>query len=135
VDIHHQDRPGITLRYLDGSEEYAAPGQPRIRTRWREPSSDSPTFYQIPLAAQLPLGPHENLIVAGRMIDADPQAHGAIRVMVNLNQTGEAAGVACALALRKGCPVGAVDAPLLRATLCEGGSLVGVRTGPSTTAA
>lgn len=126
VDIHHQDKPGITLRYLDGAEEYAAPGQPRIRRRWRDPSPDNPTFYQIPLAAQLPLGPYENLIVAGRMIDADPQAHGAIRVMVNMNQTGEAAGVACALALRGDCGVGEVDPRLLRATLCDGGSLVSV---------
>jgi hypothetical protein len=102
VDIHHQEKPGVTLRYLDGTQIYAAPGQPREVGRWREESLENPTFYQIPIRSMLPAGPYENLIVAGRMIDADPEAHGAIRVMVNLNQTGEAAGVACVLAMRHG---------------------------------
>ncbi len=124
VDIHHQDKSGITLRYLDGREEYAAPGQPRVSGRWREPSAENPSYYQIPLAAMLPDSPYGNLIAAGRMIDADPVAHGAIRVMVNMNQTGEAAGVACVLALRENRPLAALDPRRLRAALREGGSLL-----------
>jgi hypothetical protein len=124
VDIHHQDKPGVTLKYLDGTQIYAAPGQPREIGRWRTESSDNPTYYQIPLRAMLPEGPYDNLIVAGRMIDSDPEAHGAIRVMVNLNQTGEAAGVACVLALRHSTGLARVDPNELRHTLCDGGSLL-----------
>ncbi len=122
VDIHHQDRPGITLRYLDGREEYAVPGRPKQSSRWRGESSVNPTFYQIPLRSMRPVGPYGNLLIAGRMIDADMTAHAAIRVMVNMNQTGEAAGVACALAARHHQPVADVDPRVLRQTLNDGGS-------------
>ena len=123
VDIHHQDRPGVTLRYLDGREEQVVPGLPKITTRWRPVTASNPQYYQIPLRSMLPRGPYENLLVAGRMIDADPAAHAAIRVMVNMNQTGEAAGVAAWLALQRGSPAASVPAGELRQTLMAGGSL------------
>ncbi|MEI6034920.1 MAG: FAD-dependent oxidoreductase [Verrucomicrobiae bacterium] len=122
VDIHHQEKPGITLRYLDGTETYDVPGEPRISGRWREPTPDSPTFYQIPYRALLPQGGFENLIVAGRMLDMDPVAHAAVRVMVNLNQVGEAAGVACVLALETDSGLPSVDPLTLRGRLETGGS-------------
>ncbi len=59
----------------------------------------------------------------GRLVDADRAAYGAIRVMINANQTGEAAGVACALAIREAVDPVDVDPALLRRTLCDGGSL------------
>ena len=65
-----------------------------------------------------------NLIMAGRMIAADKAAYGAIRVMVNLNQTGEAAGVAAAIANRKRCDAVAVNAGDLRKALADGGSII-----------
>lgn len=122
VDIHHQEKPGITLRYLDGTEEYCRPGFPNERGRWRPESPVNPTFYQIPYRSLLPLNGPVNVIVAGRMLDVDPVAHAAVRVMVNMNQTGEAAGVAATLALDTpgGFPAVAVSA--LRATLAKGGS-------------
>ena len=40
-----------------------------------------------------------NLIPVGRMLNADRGAFGALRVMVNLNQLGEAAGVAAYLSV------------------------------------
>jgi hypothetical protein len=98
VDIHHQDKPGITLRYLDGRETYNRPGHPPEERRWRAETAENPTFYQIPFRSMTP-GTHPNLLIAGRMIDADPPAHAAIRVMVNMNQTGEAAGGEAFLAL------------------------------------
>ena len=58
------------------------------------------------------------------MIDADSQAHAAIRVMVNMNQTGEAAGVAAALSLDRNEPVNKVPATVLRDALAAGGSIV-----------
>ena len=53
----------------------------------------NPTFYQVPYRCLVPQGAR-NLLVAGRVLDADRGAYGAVRVMVNCNQTGQAAGVA-----------------------------------------
>jgi glycine/D-amino acid oxidase-like deaminating enzyme len=124
VDIHHAGDSGITFRYLDGTEEVIPErGMPPRRGRWREPLPEDPTFYQIPFRClvqeQVP-----NLTLAGRMLDADKVAFSAVRVMVNMNQTGEAAGVACALALEKGQAIQDVDPGLIRKKLADGGSIV-----------
>ena len=123
VDIHHQDKPGITLRYLDGREEYCRTGVPNQNGRWRPETAENPTFYQIPYRSMLP-GTHPNLLIAGRMVDADPMAHAAIRVMVNMNQTGEAAGVAACLALDSTGDVRTLDVGKLRRMLAQDGSVI-----------
>ena len=124
VDIHHADGPGITFRNLDGTEEVIGErGASARRGRWRDPLPEDPTFYQVPFRCLLP-GRVPNLVLAGRMLDADDTAYSAVRVMVNLNQTGEAAGVACALALDGGGHAADADPRRLRARLAEGGSLV-----------
>jgi len=51
-------------------------------------------------------------------------AYGAIRVVVNCNQTGEDAGTAAYLALDAGVPVGKVDTEKLRETLRKDGSII-----------
>ena len=122
VDVHHQDKPGITLRYLDGTEEYCSPGLPNTRSRWRPETPVNPTFYQVPYRSLLPLNSPANVIVAGRMLDVDPIAHAAVRVMVNMNQTGEAAGVAAVLSLETNTHLPALDVAALRAKLIAGGS-------------
>jgi hypothetical protein len=124
VDIHHTEKPGITFRYLDGRELYIRPGRPGELSRWRPESTENPTYYQIPYRTLVPDGPFDNLLAAGRFIDADEEAHAAIRVMVNMNQTGEAAGAAAFLALKNGVAARAVDPQKLRSTLSEGGSLM-----------
>ena len=124
VDIHHDDKPGITFRYLDGREVYARPGVPNQNGFWRVATASSPTYYQIPYRSLVPQGPFDNLLAAGRFIDADTVAHGAIRVMVNMNQTGEAAGVAAYLAIKNQCAARDVETETLRATLSDGGSIV-----------
>jgi hypothetical protein len=123
VDIHHHDKPGIALRYLDGREEYSRPGRKKEFSRWREPSAPNPTFYQVPLRSLVP-GACPNLILAGRMMDADPIAHAGVRVMVNMNQTGEAAGVAAWLSLQSGTSIPELNAADVRATLSGGGSII-----------
>ena len=123
VDIHHPDRPGITLRYLDGHEEYWRPGCPSKISRWRPETPTNPTYYQIPFRSLVP-GTVPNLIVAGRMLDADPIAFGAVRVMVTMSQTGEAAGVAAWLALQTGTAIADVDPGRLRRELAAGGSIM-----------
>jgi hypothetical protein len=124
VDIHHDDGPGITFRYLDGTQSVISErGRPGVKSRWRAPLAVDPTFYQIPyrclMQEQIP-----NLALAGRMLDADKAAFSAVRVMVNMNQTGEAAGVACALALRHNQTLQQIDPQQLRRMLADGGSII-----------
>lgn len=124
VDIHHHDKPGITLRYLDGREVYCRPGYRSEEGRWRQITDDNPTFYQIPYRSMIPQGNFGNLLAAGRFIDADEVAHAGIRVMINMNQTGEAAGTAAALALRESKTAVEIEPEKLRRTLADGGSVI-----------
>ena len=123
VDIHHQDKPGLTFRYLDGTEAYLVPGEKAVEGRWRAPTPTNPTFYQVPYRSLLPRT-LANLLVSGRMIDTDTLAHAAVRVMVNMNQTGEAAGVASVLAMRTTQDVRTIHVPDLRDQLRTGGSII-----------
>ncbi|MFW5732101.1 MAG: FAD-dependent oxidoreductase [Planctomycetota bacterium] len=126
VDVHHSERSGLTFRYLDGTETYVEPGQPRRVGRWRDPLPDGqgdPTFYQIPYRSLVPRG-GRNVLTAGRLVDADRGAFGAIRVMVNCNQTGEAAGVAAALAADRDCDVADVNIDQVRRILSERGAII-----------
>ncbi|WP_269523132.1 FAD-dependent oxidoreductase [Coraliomargarita parva] len=124
VDIHHDDKPGLIFRYLDGREIYMRPGHPPQHGRWRPEQTTDPTYYQIPYRSLVPRGPYGNVLAAGRFIDADEQAHGAIRVMVNMNQTGEAAGVAAFIALKENRKACDIDVDQLRSTLSDGGSIM-----------
>lgn len=123
VDIHYPDRAGLVFRYLDGTEETVAPGQPTKKGRWREKTDENPAFYQIPYASLVPRGAR-NVLVAGRLLDADRGAFGAARVMVNCNQMGQAAGTAAWLAQRGGKDVGEVSPEELRASLKEQGAAI-----------
>ncbi len=122
VDVHHNDRPGITLRFLNGKSAYAGPGVYE-ESRWLPEGQTPATFYQIPYRALVPCNAR-NVLVAGRIIDADAGAFGAVRVMVNCNQMGEAAGTACVLALQSGGSVAEVDPAALRQTLAKQGAAV-----------
>ena len=101
VDIHEGD--GITFKYLDGHEERMLVGLDGKaiwkRGLWRTDGDARPTWYEMPLRALMP-EKAENLICAGRMVDCEPGAFGALRVMVNCNQMGEAAGLAAAKAVK-----------------------------------
>ena len=123
VDVHHSEKAGLTFRYLDGRETYHEPGEPTVEGRWRDERDTDPTFYQVPFRCLQPKGAR-NVLVAGRLMDADRGAYGAVRVMVNCNQTGEAAGAACALACRNKCGTDKVDPEEIRATLSALGSII-----------
>lgn len=122
VDVHAPQGGGFLFKYLDGTTLFAHNNGSQ-EGRWRDPTPENPTFYQIPYRC-LYHPSFANLLFAGRMICADRGAFGAVRVMVNLNQTGEAAGVAAALAARDGIPVSAVDSTRLRRQLADGGSII-----------
>jgi hypothetical protein len=83
----------------------------------------NPTYYQIPYRDLL-TGKFPNVLMAGRMLDAEPNGFVAIRVMVNLNQLGEAAGVAAYLAMKTGANVQHIDTIKLKKILADGGSIV-----------
>ena len=121
VDIHHPE--GTLLRYLDGRECVITPAGEITWRTWRSPDTETPRCYHIPYRSLVPKKA-VNLLCAGRLIDADRNAYGATRVMVNCNQTGEAAGVAAAIALDEGIEVGEVDATKLRYVLSAGGSII-----------
>ena len=106
IDIH--EGKGIIFRYLDGREyemtQNPADGSIRHRHgRWRPEGGPTPKCYQIPYRAIVPRG-SENVLCAGRMLDCSRDAYGALRVMVNCNQMGEAAGRAAAKAVKEGLP-------------------------------
>lgn len=107
VDIHHGE--GITFKYLDGRTlEMSVDPKTGAATwengRWRPESDDSATFYQIPYRSMIPKG-SVNVLCAGRMLDCERGAYGAVRVMVNCNQMGEAAGVAAARFVAEDVPI------------------------------
>lgn len=123
IDIHHSDSAGITFRNLNGYENiHSDRTSPPIRRKWREDNSYAP-FYQVPFRVLLQ-NQYRNFIAVGRMINADQDAYGAIRVMVNLNQLGEAAGVAAYLALNSNTAVTGVNSDKLRKTMADGGSCI-----------
>jgi hypothetical protein len=77
----------------------------------------------IPLGAMLPAG-GEGLIVAGRCISGDREAHSAYRVEATCMATGQAAGAAAALATKAGVNVGQVPLADLRSLLRAHGAIV-----------
>lgn len=121
VDIHSDS--GTILRYLDGREEVVARDGSKTWRRWRDESELTPPFYSVPFRSLVPQNA-KNLLIAGRLIDADAQAFGGVRVMVNCNQMGEAAGVAAFLGVQCGLDAAQIDAARLRQTLGAGGSLL-----------
>ncbi|HEX7220945.1 MAG TPA: FAD-dependent oxidoreductase [Burkholderiales bacterium] len=95
VDIHNPDGKGTVLKRLPPGEAY-----------------------DIPFRCLLPQNA-EGLLVAGRCISGTHEAHSSYRVMPIVMATGQAAGVAAALAARRGArprelPVGQIQNELVR---------------------
>ncbi len=122
VDVH-DDNHGIQFKYLDGTLEKWTNRVNVTFSRWREETQENPKYYQVPFKVMVQ-SKVDNFIMAGRMINAEQSAFGAIRVMINLNQLGEAAGVAAALCVKDGLAVSKVDTDKLREELKAGGSIV-----------
>ncbi len=74
--------------------------------------------YEIPYRCLLPLGV-EQLLVAGRCISADHEAHARSRNMPACMATGQAAGVAAAIAVEHGVPVRHVSLDKVQTALRE----------------
>ena len=125
IDVHHAEDNGITFQYLDGKAvSIYGKNTRRVEWNWREKeglTGESAKYYELPFDVLVPQG-LENLIPVGRMIHADEGAFGALRVMVNLNQLGEAAGVAAYLAVSEGKTTQSLDRSRITRILRDGGS-------------
>ncbi|MCK9478707.1 MAG: FAD-dependent oxidoreductase [Firmicutes bacterium] len=120
TDRHHSHDSGITFRYLNGvTETIQQSGELPVMGRWREECDNYPTYYQIPFRSLVPDTKIENILFAGRMIDAEAEAFGALRVMINTNQMGEAVGTAAALAVEYDCPARDINTTELRSRLSD----------------
>ena len=77
-----------------------------------------PGVYHIPYRSLLPRGLHR-VLAAGKCLDADDQAFGAVRVQPIVMNMGESAGYAVALALKNGCRLDELNPAELRQCLAE----------------
>jgi hypothetical protein len=123
IDIHKPDGPGITFEYLDGTTQRVAGDRSTEKGRWDgQPLDSAPRTtlcYQVPYRCLIPRD-LDNVLVAGRCIGASHESAGAIRVMINCMQFGQAAGAAAAM-VPTGGNVRQVSTKLLQEKLIEAG--------------
>lgn len=119
VDIHNPSGPGIIFCDLDGLRREIAGDTTQTVSRWDGQPDDASKrdtlCYQIPYRSLIPRD-LDNVLVGGRCMGATHESAGAIRVMVNCMQTGQAAGVAAA---QMTGDVRAVDVRVLQSRLCD----------------
>ncbi len=122
----HLANGAIHLKFFDGNYVTLMPDRTVERGNWWKEygvpaDHEVPTRYRLSFA-NLVNEVSPNLIAVGRMIHADEGSFSALRVMVNLNQLGEAAGVAAYLALQQNKPLQQLDGVTVAKTLEKGGS-------------
>ncbi|MBE5817831.1 MAG: FAD-dependent oxidoreductase [Clostridiales bacterium] len=125
IDVHHKER-GIMFMQFDGTYTQESTDGTIYHGNWRkengiDPNLPVPTCYHLPFKC-LVGEKYENIIAAGRMINADQPSFGALRVMVNLNQIGEAAGVAAFVACDQNKSVQDINGVDVAKLLSKGGS-------------
>jgi len=81
-------------------------------------------YYDIPLRCLRPLR-SENLLVAGRCISVTHEAQASVRIMPICCSTGEAAGVAAAVAAKHGCSLDEAPVAEIQQLLREDGAFLG----------
>lgn len=104
IDIHNPEGSGT-------SHYYFAPG----------------TWYTIPYRSLIPKAADaDNLLVGGRCISVDHEAQASVRIIPICTTTGEAAGVAAAVANRNGTTVQDADVREIQKILVESGAYIGI---------
>jgi hypothetical protein len=83
----------------------------------------TPHPYQIPYRCLLPAKLH-NVLVTGRCISATREAHGSTRVQGTAMMTGQAAGLACAIAKSARCGLRDIPYALLKRELERTGAIL-----------
>jgi len=114
VDVHGGSREAAIASNQKSVEEIKA------RKVSRPPEGDS---MGVPYRCLTPKG-LKNVLVAGRCISSDRQANGSVRIMACCLNTGEAAGIAAAMATTDKQDVHAVDTDDLRKRLREYGAFL-----------
>lgn len=122
IDIHHSDDRGVTIKRLNGTASTYSRCSRKDYT-WHTYNGDYPQFWQVPYQAIVSKH-YKNLIIVGRMMDAEQHAFSAVRNRVNLNQLAEAAGIAGYLAVKTQTSVAKIDTCSLRTILKKGNSIV-----------
>ncbi len=85
------------------------------------------TWYTIPYRSLIPKAADaDNLLVGGRCISATHEAQASVRIMPICATTGEAAGVAAAVAVADGTAVQAVDVARVQKILTDTGAYIGL---------
>ncbi len=100
IDIHNPAGPGILFEHLDGTWNRVHGDGSSEKGRWDGQPEDAPKrktlCYKIPYRSLIPKG-LTNVLAVGRCAGANHDSAGAIRVMVNCMQLGQAAGAAAAM--------------------------------------
>jgi hypothetical protein len=109
VDIHPME---------PGAKDYA-----RFLDEWQNLRYGQGESYGIPYRCLLPRG-LSNVLVAGRCISADRSMQGTIRTMPGCYITGQAAGVAAALAVKHKSDTRGVSVPYLQQRLLDMGAFL-----------
>ncbi len=125
IDIHDKEA-GVTFMGFDGNYTFEDTNGNITHGSWRKEkgidlSLPIPTYYSLPFRT-LVGEKYTNFIAAGRMMNADEPSFGALRVMTNLNQIGEAAGVGAYIAINENKTIQDVDGKKVAKTLSDGGS-------------
>ena len=98
IDIHNPDGSGTEIVRLPAGEWYEIP-------------------YGCIVSKDI-----DNLLIGGRPISVDHAIHSSMRVMPPACTVGQAAGLAAALAVERGCVPGEVDGIEVRQKLVERGA-------------
>ena len=124
IDIHGQDG-SFTFRYLNGEEMFIRNRQTKpVMRRWRPDDGRDVRYYGLPFSCTVPDSACPNLLMAGRMLDADSAAFGALRLQMYLNEFAEAAGEAAVLMIERHIAARDVNPAELRERLIDGGTIL-----------
>ena len=100
IDIHNPEGTG-TIMYTFKGEDY----------------------YYVPYRSILPKE-YDNMLVVGRCLSANHEAHSAVRVMPTCACIGEAAGIAISIAKSTNTNTHTIDIELLRKKLKKSGAII-----------
>ena len=100
IDIHSPTGTGTTMYFFKAGE-----------------------YYRIPYRSLLPKE-YDNMLVAGRCLSANHEAHSAVRIMPTCATMGEAAGIAVSVAKKTATNTHSLDVKIVQKRLREVGAVI-----------
>lgn len=98
-----RDSVGVFPEFVDGYKILVLPTSGR--------------YFQVPYGCLVPKSGPDNVLVAGRCVAGDKVSHAAMRNMMACTVTGQAAGVAAAVSVKRAEPTRSVDVRLVQQEL------------------